>query len=441
MEPEHFSSFMSGQMIAFAFSLAGCALFSFLETSVTALRLFKLKEIASSTHRYKLLLETLEHNPHQVLITILIANSLMNVTAAALITNIMEQLFAFLHLSTGLGFSLGIGIGTALMLIVGEVIPKNLAKVQGERLFKSVLWITNITFYLLYPFVQLLISCSNFFVGRLAGQQQELTETVTSEREIRFLIDYISKKGLIETEKTEMLQSIFNFGSKPVREIMVPAVDIVTINATASVNDALAMFSKYQFSRLPVYEENTDNIIGMLYQKDLFLLLSQQAAEKPLNQLVRPILFVPESMKINQLLRKFRTQRMHIAMVINEYGSITGLVTLEDILEEIVGEISDEYEEVTDKIIPLKEGGWLVDATVDLDDLSELLHITLCVEDAITLGGFLTEQLQHLPNPGEKVLYEGYYFVVLKASHKRVLQVLIHHKDSPEPAGYLKQDF
>lgn len=431
MEPDQLS-LLYGEIALFLISLLGCALFSFIETSITALRLFKLKEIATGTTGYKALLDTLENNPHQVLVTILIANSLVNVTAAALITNIMERVFASLQLSTSLGFSLGIGIGTFLILLVGEVVPKNIAKVHGEKLFKSVLWVTNITYFVLYPFVTLLIQISNFFV-KLVGGSTESAEGVTSEREIRFLIDYINKKGLIETEKTEMLQSIFNFGSKQVREIMVPAVDIIMINATASLHDALAMFSKYQFSRLPVYEENQENIIGMLYQKDILALLSQDQ-HKSLHDLVRPILFVPESMKINQLLRKFRQQRMHIAVVINEYGSVTGLVSLEDVLEEIVGEISDEYEEVTEKVIPLQEGGWLVDASVDLESLTELLDVTFTTEDAVTLGGFLTEQLQHLPNKGERILYKHYYFQVQKASHKRILQVLIFHDSLPEPA-------
>jgi putative hemolysin len=274
MEPDHFWGLLYTEIAGFILALLSCALFSFLETSVTALRLFKLKELATSTTRYKKLLETLENNPHQVLITILIANCLANVTAAALITTIMEQIFAKLNLSTGLGFSVGIGFGTFAMLLFGEVIPKNVAKIHGEKLFRSALWITNITFYLLYPFVQLLINVSDLFVSFVGGRT-ESTELVTSEREIRFLIDYITKKGLIETEKTEMLQSIFNFGSKPVKEIMVPMIDIIMIGTTESLKDALMKFSTYQFSRLPVYEHNPDNVIGMIYQKDIFALLSK----------------------------------------------------------------------------------------------------------------------------------------------------------------------
>lgn len=425
MEPDALSnSVFYTELIGFVVSVLVCALLSFLETSITALRLFKLKELASTTPpRYKALLETLENNPHQVLITILVANNIANVTAAALITNIMENIFASMHLSGSLGFSLGIGIATVAILIFGEIIPKNMAKVHGERMLKSTLWITNLLFYALYPLVTILLRFSALIIG-FFGKTDEPSEAFTSEREVRFLIDYIDEKGLMEREKTEMLQSVFKLGSKPVKEIMVPALDIVMINADMSIKKALETFSKYQFSRLPVYEENAENIIGMVHQKDVFALLSK-GEDRPLKQLVRPISFVPESMKINQLLREFRQERRHIAIVVNEHGIITGLVTLEDVLEEIVGEISDEYEAITSKIVPLEKGGWLVDASVDLETISEVLHITFDIEDVITLGGFLSAHLQHLPKKGESITYKEYAFTIQKASPKRVSQVLV----------------
>jgi CBS domain containing-hemolysin-like protein len=226
-----------------------------------------------------------------------------------------------------------------------------------------------------------------------------------------------------------MLQSIFKMGSKKVKEIMVPAIDIVMLDATLTIKESFDVFSKYQFSRLPVYKENDDNIIGMVIQKDIFVLMSKHQ-EKPLEELVRPILFIPESMKINQLLREFRQKRMHIAIVLNEYGIITGLATLEDILEEIVGEIQDEYEAAPEKVTALKEGGWLVDGSIDLESMSKLLGIAFDTHTAVTLGGFLTEQLEHLPKTGERVLYEHYYFHVQQASQKRVLQVRIFKEKS-----------
>jgi putative hemolysin len=410
----------------FTISLFFCALFSFLETAVTALRLFNLSEISKSTRGYRLLFSTLEKEPQRVLISILIANSIANVTSAALITQVMEDFFASLHLSEGLGFSLGIAIATAAILIVGEILPKNIAQAHGSRLFKSTLWLINITFYLMYPLVVVLSSFSNFIINhiRKQGVAEDSAEMLSSEKEIQFLIEYINKKGLMDTDKTQMLNSIFDLGNTTVEEIMVPETDVITLNVTTTVEGALQVFAKYHFSRLPVYEGKTDNIIGMVHQKDIFLLLSQNEM-KPLKELVRPILFVPESMRVNQLLRQFKQQRHHIAMVLNEYGGIIGLVTLEDAIEEIVGDINDEHESVDEHIVALEQGGWLVYAGVDLDEISKLLNIRFDNDDVITLAGFLTEKLQHLPRKGERFTYEGYVFQVQKSTPKRVIQILI----------------
>lgn len=436
MEPVSLSS-LTPSIIVFFVGLAARATFSFLETSITALRLFKLKELATSTTQYSELFYALEKTPHRILITILIANSLADVTTAAVATHIMEQLFAYLQLSGSLGFSLGIGIATLAILVFGEIIPKNLAKAGGDRLFKSSLWITNILFHLLkYP-VTFLIKFSDYLISKIGGGEESVeagSEWVSSEKEIQFLIDYITEKGLIETEKTEMLQNIFDLGRTPVKEVLVPATDIVSVNANATIKDTLEIFITHTFTRLPVYEGSIDNVIGMVHLKDVFAIVSLNQ-EKPLRAIVRPILFVPESVKINQLLREFRQQRMHIAIVLNEHGSVVGLITLEDILEEIVGDISDEHEAAAEKITKLQQNGWLVDASIPLEEVEELLGITFETEDSVTLGGFLTEQLQHLPKKGERIMYKHYYMQVQKASAKRVLQVLIFQEKQTKPSS------
>ncbi len=415
--------------IFFFIALIARAIFSFLETSITALRLFKLKELAETT-RYKTLLQTLEKSPHRVLITILIANSFADVTTAALATQIAESVFAHFNLSSSLGFTFGIATASIAIVIFGEILPKNFAKGHGERIFKSLLWLINGIFYLLSPLATMLTQFSNAIICKVVGKEayEKGNAWITSEQEVRFLIDYIHEKGMLEFEKTEMLQNIFELGRTPIKEIMVPTTDIISIDVNNTINDTLAIFVKHRFTRLPVYRDNPDNIIGMVHQKDIFYLLSKQI-DQPLADIVRPILFVPESMKVNQLLREFRQKHMHIAIVLNEHGIVTGLITLEDLLEEIVGEISDEHEPTAEKIIPLKNnGGWLVEASSTLEDLEELLNITFASEDSVTLGGFLTEQLQHLPKKGERIFYKDHYFQIQKASPKRVLQVLIFKK-------------
>lgn len=426
MEVTLFSS-LKVPVVVFFISLFARALFSFLETSITALRLFKLKELAAGEKQYKTLFNALEKSPHRVLITILIASNFADVIAASLASYIMETLFAHWQLPSGLGFSLGIGIATISILVFGEIIPKSLAKASGERLFRSSLWIINVIFYTFYSLVTVLLGISSFFVSKITtDDMQEGTEWVSSEKEIQFLIGYIKDKGLMETEKTVMLQNIFDLGLTPVKEVLVPAVDIVSVKASLTSNDVIDIFLSHGFTRLPIYEGKPDNIIGMVHLKDVFALTAKHEI-KPLKEIARPILFVPESVKINQLLREFKEQHMHIAIVLNEHGIVTGMVTLEDVLEEIVGEIQDEHERTTQKVTALKGGGWLIDASTPLDDLQEVLGIEFETEGSITLGGFMTEQLQHLPQTGERFLYKDFYFQVKKATEKRVLLVLIFH--------------
>lgn len=421
MEPQ--LQVLSHSLLFFGISLSVRALFSFLETTITTLRLFKLKEIESKIGKYKQLFETFEKNPQRILITILVANSLADVTTAALAAHIMETLFSFLHLSGGLGFSVGILFATVAIVLFGEIIPKNIAKTRGETFLMSTLWILQGIYIILYPLVTILFHFSELVTYLIGGRKQD-NDWVTSESEIRFLISYIRELGLMEHEKSQMLQSIFELTLTPVKEVMVPAIDIVSVDINATFQEILQIFLKRNFTRLPVYKSNHENIVGIIHLKDVFLFMSKNQ-EISLNEIIRPILFVPEIMKVNQLLKEFTEKHRHMAIVLNEHGNLIGLVTLEDILEEIVGEISDEHELASTKITNLNDNGWLADASTPLEDIELLLNINFETENVFTLGGFITEKLQHLPKKGERILYKHFYFQVQKASPKRVIQVLI----------------
>lgn len=414
-------------VIMFGISLGFCALYSFLETTITAMRLFKLKEISQSTSGYKNLLTTLEHQPHRIFSAILIASSFANVAAANAGSAITQYFFGTWPAS----YVLDILFTSAAILIFGDVIPKNVAKALGDKMFHYTLGITSVTYYLLYLPVNLLVDLSDFVVAKVGEKTNVQSEGITSEKEIQFLIDYIYEKGLMETEKTAMLKSIFRLGTTGVREIMIPSTNVIALSSDTSQKDALERFKKYQYSRFPVYEGTMDNVIGMLHLKDLFVTYLHHE-DKSIKSIVRPILFIPESIKVNQLLKEFKTQQMHIAMVLNEHGSIVGLVTLEDVLEEIVGEIRDEYEEVNEKILALKHDSWLVDASIELDKLAAYFNITFETEDAVTLSGFLIEKLQRLPKKGDRFTYKSYHFQIQQASPKRILQVLVFAHAMPE---------
>ena len=430
MEPP-VESLLSHNLILLIISLVFCALFSFIETSLTALRLFKLKELASGTSKYRPLFHVFEHNPNRILISVLIAYNVSNVLAAVFSSEVMAGVTRSLNISETLGFAIGIFV-TSTTILLTDLIPKNIATIHGDRLFKSTLWITNIIYYTLYPLVSLLSKFTDTVTHWIGGSSvKEVADAVASEKEIQFLINYINEKGLMERHKTAMLKSIFELGTTPIKDIMVPETSVISINVNSTQKETLDLFSKYQFTRLPVYEDKTDNIIGMLHQKDFFQLLSKNE-ERPLRDIVRPIMFVPESAKVLRVLKEFKEQRMHIAMVLNEHGGITGLVTLEDVIEEIVGEISDEYESVADKVTPLKAGGYLIDASIELEELEPTLNIVFETEDALTLGGFLIEQLERVPKTGERLEYKGYHFKIQQASPKKIFQVLVSGNEALE---------
>ncbi len=425
------SGSLAVEAIFFIIAIMLCALFSFLETSITALRLFKLKELAQkSSARYRNFLATLENEPQRVLITTLIAHNIADVTAIALITTLIEKIFMRMHWPTGVGFSVGIAIATVAILVFGEIVPKVIAKSQGERYLRATLWLSNITFRLLDPIATFLRGISDWLLLSLGKPEHEGGAEWVSEKEIQFLIEHISKKGLMEIEKTVMLQNIFELGKTPIKDIMVPGPDIVMVEVTTSINDTLNLFAERHFTRLPVYETSKENIIGIVHLKDILMMISKHE-DKKLREIVRPILFVPESLKVNQLLRELRQQHVHMAIVLNEHGMLTGLITLEDVLEEIVGEISDEHELVTEPYVALKQGGWLIDASMPLDEVAKVIGIDFEAEEAITLGGFLTEKLQHLPKKGERILYKNYYFQVQEASARRVLRIVVTKENTP----------
>jgi putative hemolysin len=413
------------EFICFGISIFVAALFSYLETSFTALRLFKLKELSSSVSKYKRLFDSWEKNPQRILITILIANNFAHVSASVLIAEIMQ------HFLGNIGLAVGAALATILILIFGEIIPKSIAKTHHQRLFVFSLGMVDFLFRVLYPVVTMLLGLANFFFAKFGRGQMMEKQDAISEKEIEFLIDYSDEKGLMEAKKTEMLQNIFDLGEMLAHKVMVPQMDMVLLNSTATIDDAIEAFSQHRYSRIPIYQGKEDNIIGIVYQKDLFELI-YKGQKKPLKEIVRPVLFVPETKQCNQLLSEFLKKRMHMAIVIDEYGAVVGLVTLEDLIEEIVGDIRDEDEKDRTEVISLEQGGWLVDAGIDLDKVEELLDITFQTQGSVTLAGFLAEELQHLPRKGERVFYSGYCFQIQQASPRRVFQVLIFKDEEKE---------
>jgi putative hemolysin len=428
MEPYQLSQLFT-PFVCLCIALMFRATLSFLETSITALRLFRLKELAQTTTQYLPLLQTLERTPQRVLITILVANSFIDVTAASLATFIMSTIFTHLGFSGGFGFTVGITFASLGIVIFGEILPKSFARIRSDQAFKSVLWLINCIYFTLYPFVISIVKFSDYVMHRMGGKEaiENSSQWIASEREIQFLINYIHEKGMLELEKREMLQNVFQLGNIPVKEVMRSSEKIISLEVNTPIVTVCQFFSEHAYTRMPVYENDHNNIIGMVHQKDLFFMLSK-GEQKKLREIIRPIMFVPEAMPVIELLAKFREKQLHIAMVMNEENQLVGLVTLEDLIEEIVGEISDEHESTVGKIMPMGEGEWLVDATITLENLGKFLGIAFVSEGAVSLAGFLTELLQHIPQKDEETTYRGFLFQIQKATPLHVQFVHIFKK-------------
>jgi CBS domain containing-hemolysin-like protein len=256
-----------------------------------------------------------------------------------------------------------------------------------------------------------------------------------TEEEIRHLVDVAEEEEEIEEEERELIHSIFEFGDTVVREVMVPRPDMVNLQASKTVSDALEAISKHGYSRIPIYEGDVDNVVGVVYAKDLLKKITDLSQDAKLRGHGRAPLFVPEQKKVLELLREMQAQRIHMAIVVDEYGGTAGLVTIEDLLEEIVGEIVDEYDRDEQLIEPIDQNRVRVDARVPIDEINELLHVSLPDDEWDTVGGLVFGLTGRVPRPGEKLRYDSVEFVTEQVTGRRIQKILITTDPQSEPTG------
>ena len=256
-----------------------------------------------------------------------------------------------------------------------------------------------------------------------------------SEDELRYLISTAEEPGLIEENEKKMIASIFELGETVAREVMETRIDVVTLDEQTSLKDALAVIIREGHSRIPVFHDSVDNIQGVLYAKDLLPPFRDGRYDAPIAELMRPAYFVPESKKVDDLLRELQQRKVHMAIVVDEYGGTAGVVTIEDLLEEIVGDIQDEYDRETPMSVQLGEREYVFDAQIRLDEVREVLGVELPSEESDTLGGFIYSQLGSVPSVGSKIVFESLSIEVLSISGRRIQQVKVMRKLPPEPAA------
>lgn len=321
-----------------------------------------------------------------------------------------------------LGFLVVISVMSALVLIFGQLLPKRLARQYAERVafavagpFEAFAWLT-------WPFAKPLLAVANNLSYFIGGEEAAQTSYVIEE-EIRTIVEAGEEEGFIEEEERKMIYSIFEFGDTLTREVMVPRIDIVAVESDTPLLEALDVILRAGYTRIPVYTGTIDNVEGLLYAKDLLIYLRDGKTDVSLTDILRPAYFVPETKKLNELLEDMQQRKVHMAIVVDEYGGTAGLVTIEDILEEIVGEIQDEYDTEEAFIEYVGPGEVIFNARVHLDEVGELLGITLPTEGGDTLGGLIYNQLGRVPSVGDEVVVGRVKLSVLSVAGRRIKKV------------------
>jgi CBS domain containing-hemolysin-like protein len=323
-----------------------------------------------------------------------------------------------------LAFVLVVFIAAFLMLILGELVPETIAMQHSERLALLLARPLAVIAVLAMPLVRLMVWLSNA-ISRMFGAQRPGSMPFVTEEEIKTLVDAGEEEGVIQEEEKEMIYSIFELGDTLAREVMVPRIDVVALDVTTPMVEALDTIMQAGHSRIPVYEETIDNVLGVLYAKDLLPNLRDGRTDVQLEAILREAYFIPETKKASDLLPDLQQRRVHMAVVVDEYGGMSGLVTIEDLLEEIVGEIQDEYDTEEPIVEFVGQDEYILDARVDLDDLNRLMDVSLPTDDNDTLGGFIYTELGKVPAVGDQVAFGDLSLTVESVAGRRIKKVRI----------------
>ncbi|HPC77696.1 MAG TPA: hemolysin family protein, partial [bacterium] len=327
-------------------------------------------------------------------------------------------------LSTGWAIPLSTIVTTFLILVFAEVTPKSYAFQRAEKIALFTAVPMSVIHRLFSPFAIGITAIANSIL-RLFGLSLVNPEPFVIEDEIKTLVDLGEEEGVIEEEEKEIIEGVFEFSETLAREVMVPRVDIVALDVNSSFDEAIDTINMSGHSRIPVYDETIDNIVGIIYAKDLLKFFGSKNPP-PLRSIMRAPYYVPETKPIDELFREMRAQKVHMAIIIDEYGGTAGLVTIEDILEELVGEIMDEYdinEEAMIERVALDE--IIVDGRMNLEELNEILGVELPAEETDTLAGFVYDHISHIPKPGEEFEYNGVIIRVEEVRGRRITKLRI----------------
>ena len=414
------------QIIFLLILLALSAFFSSSETALTTVNKIRMRTLAEAGNtKAKKVLKVTENSP-KMLSAILIGNNIVNLSASSLTTSLAIKLFG------SVGAGVATGILTFLILIFGEVCPKTLATIKADKISLSIAGFISVLMVVLTPVI-FIINKLSLGVIFLFGIRQSDAKRVMTEEELRTIVDVGQEDGIIEDEERDMIHNVFDFGDAEAKEVMVPRIDMTFVHVDSTYDDLISIFREDKFTRLPVYDESTDNVIGIVNMKDLLLLKDEDKEHFSIRNIMREPYFTYEHKNTANLFLEMRESSISLAIVLDEYGVTAGLITLEDLLEEIVGEIRDEYDsDEQDDITRINDYEYIVLGSANLEDVSDELGLHLESDDYDTIGGYCLEKLDHLPEKNEIIITDDNILLRIEAVDKnRIEKVYIK---LPKPA-------
>ena len=407
------------QIIILLILLALSAFFSSNETALMSVNRIRLRSLADEGNkRASMALDILEDQMPKLLSAILIGNNIVNISASSLATTLAYSFGGYM-------VSIVTLILTVLILIFGEITPKNYATINAEKITLRYIPIFKFLMTIMTPVI-FIINLFSRGVMRLMRVDPDAASKAMTEEELRTIVDVSHEDGVIESDEKEMIYNVFDLGDATAKDIMVPRVHVTFADVESTYDELIEIFREDKFTRLPVYKDSQNNIVGIINMKDL--LLYDKNEEFVIDRFLRKPHFTYETKSISDLLVEMKDSTFNIAIVLDEYGDMAGLITLEDILEEIVGEIHDEYDEKEDELVQkISDREYIIEGSMHLDDVNDHLNTELDSEDYDSLGGFIIEHLDRLPVAGDEVITEeGIRLIVEKLDKNRVETVHVY---------------
>lgn len=388
------------------------AFFSSAETAFTTVSNIQIRTLIEEKNKKAMLVDKIIENKSKMLSAILIGNNLVNISASALSTILAQKMFG------EYAVSIATGILTIVILIFGEITPKSLATMYALKLSLFYSKIVYALMFVLTPVIYVINFLSKILLRLFRIDPNAKVNSIT-ETELRTIVEVSHEEGVIEKEERQMINNVFDFGDAVASDVMVPKVDMTMADINSTYDELISIFRNEKFTRIPIYQDTTDNVIGIINMKDLLLYHPDELFD--VRNYLRSAFFTYETKKISELMMEMKKTSVNIVIVLDEYGVTSGLITLEDLLEEIVGEIHDEYDlDEEDAIKEISSNKYLVEGQIKIADLNDRLDLSLHSEEYDSIGGLIIEKLDRFPNPGDKIIIDNVSIKVISMDKMRI---------------------